>query len=169
MPYVDLVRWRDDTQKAMSLAIARQESHFVPALVSRSYALGMMQIMPFNLEPFAKKLGVKQKITLEDLFKPEVAYTFGTMFLDELNDEFKHPLFVAYAYNGGPGFWRRTLEKKQLFLKNRKYEPWLSLELIANEEPRFYGMKVLANYIIYQELLGYKVQIEPLLKQTLRY
>lgn len=169
MPYVDLVRWRDDTQKAMSLAIAKQESHFVPALVSRSYALGMMQIMPFNLEPFAKKLGIKQDITLEDLFKPEFAYTFGTMFLEELNDEFKHPLFVAYAYNGGPGFWRRTLEKKRLFLKNRKYEPWLSLELIANEEPRFYGMKVLANYIIYQELLGHKVDIESLLKQALRY
>lgn len=169
MPYVDLVHWRDDKQKAMSLAIAKQESHFIPALVSRSYALGMMQIMPFNLEPFAKKLGIKHKVTLEDLFKPEFAYTFGTMFLEELNDEFKHPLFVAYAYNGGPGFWRRTLAKGQLFIKNRKYEPWLSMELIANEEPRFYGMKVLANYIIYQELLGHKVDIESLLKQTLRY
>lgn len=169
MPYVDLVHWRDDKQKAMSLAIAKQESHFIPALVSRSYALGMMQIMPFNLEPFAKKLEIKHKVTLEDLFKPEFAYTFGTMFLEELNDEFKHPLFVAYAYNGGPGFWRRTLAKGQLFVKNRKYEPWLSMELIANEEPRFYGMKVLANYIIYQELLGHKVDIESLLKQTLRY
>lgn len=169
MPYVDLVHWRDDKQKAMSLAIAKQESHFIPALVSRSYALGMMQIMPFNLEPFAKKLEIKYKVTLEDLFKPEFAYTFGTMFLEELNDEFKHPLFVAYAYNGGPGFWRRTLAKGQLFVKNRKYEPWLSMELIANEEPRFYGMKVLANYIIYQELLGHKVDIESLLKQTLRY
>ena len=169
MPYVDLVQWRDDDQKAMALAIAKQESHFIPALVSRSYALGMMQIMPFNLEPFAKKLGIKHKVTLEDLFKPEFAYTFGTMFLEELNDEFKHPLFVAYAYNGGPGFWRRTLAKGQLFVKNRKYEPWLSMELIANEEPRFYGMKVLANYIIYQELLGHKVDIESLLKQTLRY
>lgn len=169
MPYVDLVHWRDDKQKAMSLAIAKQESHFIPALVSRSYALGMMQIMPFNLEPFAKKLEIKHKVTLEDLFKPEFAYTFGTMFLEELNDEFKHPLFVAYAYNGGPGFWRRTLAKGQLFIKNRKYEPWLSMELIANEEPRFYGMKVLANYIIYQELLGHKVDIESLLKQTLRY
>lgn len=169
MPYVDLVHWRDDKQKAMSLAIAKQESHFIPALVSRSYALGMMQIMPFNLESFAKKLEIKHKVTLEDLFKPEFAYTFGTMFLEELNDEFKHPLFVAYAYNGGPGFWRRTLAKGQLFVKNRKYEPWLSMELIANEEPRFYGMKVLANYIIYQELLGHKVDIESLLKQTLRY
>ena len=91
------------------------------------------------------------------------------MFLDELNAEFKHPLFVAYAYNGGPGALRRTLEKKRLFLKNRNYEPWLSLELIPSEETRFYGMKVLANYIIYQQLLGNDIEIETLLKQTLRY
>lgn len=168
MPYVDLVQWRDDDQKAMALAIAKQESHFIPALVSRSYALGMMQIMPFNVQPFAKKLGLSD-VGLEDMFKPEMAYRFGNLFLDELNAEFKHPLFVAYAYNGGPGFWRRTLQKGKLFVKNRKYEPWLSMELIANEEPRFYGMKVIANYIVYQELLGHKVDLESLLKQTLRY
>lgn len=168
MPYVDLVQWRDDDQKAMALAIAKQESHFIPALVSRSYALGMMQIMPFNVQPFAKKLGLSD-VGLEDMFKPEMAYRFGNLFLDELNVEFKHPLFVAYAYNGGPGFWRRTLQKGKLFVKNRKYEPWLSMELIANEEPRFYGMKVIANYIVYQELLGHKVDLESLLKQTLRY
>ena len=168
MPYVDLMQWRDDAQKAMSLAIAKQESGFLPALVSRSYALGMMQIMPFNVEPFAKKLGLST-IRLDSMFDPALAYRFGTMFLDELNAEFKHPLFVAYAYNGGPGALRRTLEKKRLFLKNRNYEPWLSLELIPSEETRFYGMKVRANYINYQQLLGNDIEIETLLKQTLRY
>lgn len=168
MPYVDSIQWRDDDQKAMALAIAQQESHFIPALVSRSYALGMMQIMPFNVQPFAKKLGLSN-VSLEDMFKPEMAYKFGNLFLDELNAEFQHPLFVAYAYNGGPGFWRRSLQKGKLFLKNRKYEPWLSMEIIANEEPRFYGMKVIANYIIYQQLLGHEIELESLLKQTLRY
>ena len=33
--------------KAFVYAIARQESRFVPASVSRSYALGTMQMMPF--------------------------------------------------------------------------------------------------------------------------
>lgn len=168
MPYVELVKWRDDSQKAMSLAIAKQESNFLPALVSRSYALGMMQIMPFNVVPFAKKLGV-ENVRLDSMFDPAFAYRFGSMFLDELDAEFKHPLFVAYAYNGGPGFLRRLLAKKKLFLKSRKYEPWISLELMPSEEPRFYGMKVIANYIIYQQLLGKEIPIEELLKKTLRY
>ncbi len=168
MPYADTIKWRDTEQKAMTFAIAKQESNFLPALISRSYALGIMQIMPFNVEPFAKKLNIPD-IRLDSMFDPKMAYTFGSMFLDELDKEFHHPLFVAYAYNGGPGFLRRTLEKKRLFLKNRKYEPWLSLELLPNEESRFYGMKVLANYITYHNLLGKEVNLEELLQKTLRY
>jgi len=34
-------------RKALMLAIARQESKFIPASISRSFALGMMQFMPF--------------------------------------------------------------------------------------------------------------------------
>ena len=168
MPYTDKLSWRDNSQKAMALAVAKQESTFLPALVSRSYALGMMQIMPFNVEPFARKLK-KTDITLESMFDPVVAYEFGRMYLDELNREFSHPLFNAYAYNGGPGFLRKTLAKKRLFLKSRKYEPWISLELLPVEETRFYGMRVLANYVIYQQLLGNEIDIESLLKKALRY
>ena len=87
--------------------------------------------------------------------------------MEELEREFKNPLFVAYAYNGGPGFLRRTLAQKKLFIKKRKYEPWLSMELIPYEESRMYGLKVLANYIVYQELFGNNIALEQLLKTTL--
>lgn len=166
MPYANSLQWQDNHQKALTYAIAKQESNFLPAIISTSYALGMMQIMPFNVKPFSKSMG-KADITLDDLFKPQIALEMGRFYLAELEEEFKHPLFVAYAYNGGPGFWRRTLAKKTLFLKNRKYEPWLSLELIPYEESKNYGQIVLANYIIYQELLGKKIDIDQFLKQTL--
>lgn len=168
MPYTDLYKWKNNKEKALTLAVAKQESNFIPAVVSTSYALGAMQIMPFNVEPFAKKLGLKN-IKLDSMFDPAFAYQFGTMYLNDLMKEFSHPLFAAYAYNGGPGFLRRTLAKKQFFIKNRNYEPWLSLELIPIEESRFYGMKVLANYIIYNELLGSELNLESLLKETLKY
>lgn len=167
-PYEDSVDWKDDNEKAMVYAIARQESHLLPALVSRSYALGIMQIMPFNVLPFAKEMNVKD-ISLSDMFIPQVSLKFGNYYLNHLKEEFVHPLFVSYAYNGGPGFLRRLLEKKQLFLKGRKYEPWISMELIPYEESRFYGMKVIANYIIYQEILGHKIDLEEFLKQTIIY
>ena len=155
-------------QKALTYAVARQESNLLPALVSTSYALGMMQIMPFNVEPFAKSMGLKN-ITLFDMFDPKIALRFGNFYLKELEREFKNPLFVAYAYNGGPGFLRRTLAKNQLFLKGREYEPWLSMELLAYEESRFYGMKVLANYVIYSQMLGEKIDVQKMLNETLKF
>ena len=165
-PFVQNIKWKNTHQKSLTYAIARQESNFLPALISTSYALGMMQIMPFNVEPFTKSMGLKD-IKLEDMFNPIVALEFGRFYLDELEREFKHPLFVAYAYNGGPGFLRRTLQQKKLFLKKREYEPWLSMELIPYEESRIYGLKVLANYIVYQELFGNNANLEELLKATL--
>lgn len=166
--YDDPKMWRDNEQKALTYAVARQESHLLPALVSTSYALGMMQIMPFNVMPFAKDMGLKD-ISYFDMFDPKTALKFGSFFLDQLKKEFNHPLFVAYAYNGGPGFLRRTLEKKRLFLQDRKYEPWISLELLPYEESRFYGMKVLANYVIYMQMLNQEVNLESLLQEALIY
>ncbi|MDO7252845.1 transglycosylase SLT domain-containing protein [Helicobacter cappadocius] len=167
-PYEGLIGWKDDNEKAMVYAIARQESHLLPALISRSYALGIMQIMPFNVLPFAKEMNIKD-ISLFNMFDPKTSLNFGKYYLNHLKEEFVHPLFVSYAYNGGPGFLRRLLDKKELFLKGRKYEPWISMELIPYEESRFYGMKVLANYVIYQELLGHKIDLEKFLKQTIIY
>lgn len=167
-PYDDLIAWENDDEKSMVYAVARQESHLLPALISRSYALGAMQIMPFNVVPFAKEIGQKD-ITLFDMFDPKTALTFGNYYLNHLKKDFFHPLFVAYAYNGGPGFLRRLLEKNNLFIKGRKYEPWLSMELIPYEESRFYGMKVLANYVIYQKLFGHHINLEDLLTKTLIY
>lgn len=165
-PFSDQISWRDDQQKAFTYAIAKQESNLLPALVSTSYALGMMQIMPFNVQPFAQKLK-KENIKLEDMFNPVIALEFGTFYLDDLGKEFNHPLFVSYAYNGGPGFFRRALKTKTLFVKQRKYDPWLSMELIPYKESRDYGLRVLANYIVYQASFGNNINLEELLKQTL--
>ncbi|PAF50632.1 lytic transglycosylase domain-containing protein [Helicobacter sp. 13S00477-4] len=167
-PYKKLMSSMDDDEKSMVYAIARQESHLLPALISRSYALGIMQIMPFNVLPFAKEMNLKN-IELSDMFDPKIALKFGNHYLNSLKEEFQHPLFVSYAYNGGPGFLRRLLAKNELFLKGRKYEPWLSMELLPYEESRFYGMKVMANYIIYEDLFGRKINIEKFLEKTLIY
>ncbi len=165
-PFSNKIKWKNDHEKAFTYAVAKQESILLPALVSTSYALGMMQIMPFNVQPFAKSLK-RDNISLEDMFDPVTALEFGTFYLNDLSREFKHPLFVSYAYNGGPGFLRRTLKSKTLFLKKRDYEPWLSMELIPYKESRDYGLRVLANYIVYQASFGNNINLENYLKQTL--
>ncbi|MDY5951223.1 MAG: lytic transglycosylase domain-containing protein, partial [Helicobacter sp.] len=167
-PYEGLVKWNSKEEQSLVFSIARQESYFIPTLISRSFALGIMQIMPANVKPFAKEMG-RTDIEYNDLFDPKTSLEMGRHFIKQLQREYKHPLFVAYAYNGGPGFLRRTLKKNELFLKNREYEPWLSMELIPLEETRYYGMRVLANFIIYEKLFGKELNLEKILSETLLY
>ncbi len=162
MPYRDAMIGKDKKRVALLYAIGRQESRFVPASISPSYALGMMQIMPFLIKHLAKKR--KENIDLNDIFNPYIAIEYANTHLDYLNRFLYHPLFVAYAYNGGIGFTKRTIKQKYLF-RSGKYEPYLSMELIDYEESKEYGKKVLANYIIYLNKLGVETKISTLLEE----
>ena len=160
--YKEFIKNYPIERQALILALARQESHFIPASISRSFALGMMQFMPFLIKHIAKQR--KEPITYSDIFKPEVALRFANEHLNYLNKHLSHPLFVAYAYNAGIGYTRRML-RKNLFRGEGRYEPYLSLEMIDNEQANHYGKKVLANYVIYRMLLGSPIKITTLLQQ----
>jgi len=161
MPYRDTLKKMSPQRQALIYAIARQESRFVPASVSRSFALGMMQFMPFLIEHIAKEKG--QKIKLEDMFNPHVAIEYADYHLDYLNKYLYHPLFVAYAYNAGIGFTKRHIKNNRNF-RSGPYEPYMSMEMMDNHEAREYGKKVLSNYVIYLNKLGVNTRIFPLLK-----
>jgi len=142
--------------KAFVYAIARQESRFIPASVSRSYALGTMQIMPFlvkNLQGnIFKQFDYKENIYL------------GVKHLKWLFKKLKHPLMVAYAYNAGIGFVKRKILPK--FKYEGEYEPFLSIELIPFDESREYGKKVITNFVIYSHIFGNKnITLHKLLKK----
>ena len=79
-----------------------------------------MQLMPFNVTAIAKELGESDKVSYLDMFNPAINVPYAEYFTRPLVREFKHPLFVSYAYNGGPGFTRRLLEKNYLFKKKSK-------------------------------------------------
>lgn len=161
MPYRDAMKHMTPERQALIYAIARQESRFVPASVSRSFALGMMQFMPFLVEHVAKEKG--EKIDLDDMFDPYKAIEYADHHLDYLTKYLYHPLFIAYAYNGGIGFTRRHIQNSRHFRKG-PYEPYMSMETMENEEAREYGKKVLANYVIYLNKLGVTTRLFPLLK-----
>ena len=160
MPYREAMWGFSKERRAILYALARQESRFVPASVSPSYALGMLQIMPFLIKHLAKER--KEKLDLNEMFDPYVAISYANQHLNYLNKWLYHPLFIAYAYNGGIGFTKRTIRSKHLFKKGT-YEPYLSMELIDSIEARNYGKKVLANYVIYANSLGVQTKISPLL------
>lgn len=140
-------------RQALIYALGRQESRFIPSSISTAYAMGVMQIMPFLSKAIAKQLD--ENYDINDQLKPDVNLKYANFHLNYLEPQMKHPLLVAYAYNGGIGFTRRML-KNGLFNKKSQYkelEPFLSMELVPYNETRKYGKKVLANYYIYKNHL----------------
>jgi len=164
MPYRDMLSKLPKSRQAILYAIARQESRFVPGAISSSYALGLMQIMPFLIDDIAKKR--KEKIDYDDMFDPRTALVYANDHMNYLTKWLQHPLFVAYAYNAGIGYTRRMLGKKKLFQSNKGFEPYLSLERLNNSQANRYGKHVLANYVIYMNKLGVPIRMVDLM-QTL--
>jgi len=162
IPYREAMWGFSKERMAILYAIGRQESRFVPASVSPSYALGMMQIMPFLIKHLAKER--KEKLDLSEMFNPYIAISYANQHMNYLKKWLYHPLFVAYAYNGGIGFTRRTIKSNHLFKKG-KYEPYLSMELVDQEESKEYGKKVLANYVIYLNILGVQTKVSDFLSR----
>ena len=152
----DIYDDKNVTFRAYVYAIARQESRFVPASVSRSYALGTMQIMPFLV------ISLKGDIFKQFDYKQNMK--LGVKHLKWLFAKLNDPIFVAYAYNGGIGFVNRRV--KSYFKYTGKYEPFLSMELVPYDESREYGKKVIANYVIYSHIFGDKnLTLHKLLKK----
>jgi len=161
-PYRSTMRKFSKERQALIYAIARQESRFVPASVSRSFALGMMQFMPFLIRHVAKEKG--EHIDYDEIFNPVKAIEYADFHLDYLNKYLYHPLFVAYAYNGGIGFTRKLIKNKKYF-RPGPFEPYLSMEKMTNVEAREYGKRVLTNYVVYLNKLGKPTRLLPLIEQ----
>ncbi len=154
-PWYDAISALPVKRRALLLALARQESRFIPTEVSYSYALGMMQFMPFLAKAIAKERGIRD-FRYEMMFDPRIAYDFANTHLDYLEKFLQHPLLIAYAYNGGIGYTRRRVVQNAECFGNGAYEPFMSMELLPNAQARRYGKKVLANYVVYARLLGIK-------------
>ena len=155
MPYDNYMKNLTNDDKALIYAIMRQESCLIPSALSSSYALGLMQLMPFLVDIISKQCG--EKICYNDMFKPKKNIAYALKHIKWMKKSLYHPLFIAYAYNGGMGFFRRFL--KQGKFSDAKYEPFLSMELMSNAQSREYGKKVLANYVMYKRIMGDKVSI----------
>jgi soluble lytic murein transglycosylase len=157
-PYDQYMTNLSPDQKALVYALMRQETRLIPGLISRSFALGLMQIMPFNIDTISKVHPLKPT-TYFDMLKPEMSIAYSIAHMQHLIDYLHNPILIAYGYNGGIGSTKRMLMDGGRFLPG-PFEPFLSMELIGNDENREYGKKVLANYIIYKKIFGEPVQLK---------
>jgi soluble lytic murein transglycosylase len=159
-PFRSSLKPHDDHMKALILAIGRQESRFIPTALSSSYAIGVMQIMPFNIKSIASLK--RENVTLTDLFDPIKNIDYATVLINDLQNKLGHPLFISYAYNGGLGFTKRMIEAGNFQEHSHTFEPFLSLELVPYAESREYGKKVLTNYVMYRAVFNGSLGKEPL-------
>jgi len=145
------------SQKALFYALARQESRFIPAQTSRSYAIGLMQMMPFLIRSF------NPKEEMIEFYTQKTNVKYAKKHINWLLKRLNHPLFVSYAYNGGIGFTKRKV--LNYFKFQGEFEPFFSMEMVPYSESREYGKKVLTNYVIYRKLLNSPVTLHKMLKK----
>ncbi len=146
----------------ISLAIARQESLFHKRALSRSGAIGLMQIMPKTGREIAVRLKEKN-YTTERLFEPELNYRFGSYYIHKLLKRFKLFPLAAAAYNCGPSRVKRALKsfgkvkgKGDLVLFTDVYLPFA--------ETREYVKRTLVNLYYYSNLYGNGTEWKTFLK-----
>jgi len=165
MPYDKYLQGSSNEDKALIYALMRQESQLIPSALSSSFALGLMQMMPFVTNAISKEIR-KPIQNLNEMFEPKNNLRYAKHHLRWMKRSLYHPLFIAYAYNGGIGFFKRYLLNDNF--NKGKYEPFLSMEMMSNTESREYGKKVLANYVMYKKILGEKVSIVDLLDNLMK-
>ena len=89
-------------------AVMKVESNFDPYAVSRSGAIGLMQIMPATAAGFIGLRGTKQSLN-QQLMDPAINVHAGALYLRSLLDTFSHRVDLALAaYNAGSGNVRKA-------------------------------------------------------------
>ncbi len=140
-------------EKALILAVIRQESAFQQDAVSAAGALGLMQLMPGTAKSVAKKVGLpyaKGRLTSDSSYN----VSLGRAYLGEMLDRFGGSYVLAIAsYNAGPGRVAEWLvQNRDPRRQNVDTIDWI--ESIPFSETRNYVQRVIENVQVYRQLLG---------------
>ena len=129
----------------LTLAIIKTESNFEENCVSRSGAIGLMQLM----ETTAKEQAEKIKLEYYDgiLYNPEQYIKIGLYYFHSLLDYFNNNyILAAVAYNAGIGNTEKWIEDGIIT------DEGIGIENIPFKETNIYVRKIIRNYTIYKEL-----------------
>jgi soluble lytic murein transglycosylase-like protein len=128
------------------LSIMRQESGYNTRARSAAGARGLLQLTIDVANKYMKGAGI-ERVTEEDLYRPEVNIPVGVEYLSQLFRMFPDlPEAVAASYNGGEDNVERWVRRAV-----HKDNGVFAAE-IGFAESKDYAMKVLANYRAYQQL-----------------
>lgn len=148
-PYLNSVRReaiRSSVPEHWIYGIMRQESLFVHDIRSSANAVGLMQLLPSTARRVAQQLGLKQP-SRKDLTIASLNIRLGVSYFRSLLNRTEGDLVNSLiGYNAGPK--RISQWKSMIGASDRD----MFIESIPFTETRNYIMKVLVNFIIYEEI-----------------
>jgi soluble lytic murein transglycosylase len=126
-------------------SLIRQESEFNPGAVSRSEALGLMQLLPVTGRQVARQMNMR-RLSPTQLLSPTTNIQLGTRYFRELVDKFGGQVeYALAAYNAGP-------DKVQEWLGEKYRDPQEFVESIPFTETREYVEAIMRNAGLYRQL-----------------
>lgn len=140
-------------ERALALALTRQESAFNAAAVSSSGALGLMQLLPGTARDVAVKLGVP---FIQDKLTRDPAYNvlLGSQYLADMLQRFGGSYELALAaYNAGPSRVARWLESMG-DPRGGKIDMIDWIEMIPFRETRNYVQRIMEGVGVYRDRLS---------------
>ena len=148
-PYSKTIdKYADDRglDRAFVYGLIRQESRFMPKIVSSAKARGLMQVMPATARQVARRHRYG-KYRLSRLTRVDTNVIIGTRYLADLGGALgNHPVLMAAGYNAGPGRPKRWTKRGGGWL--------VYIETIPITETRLYVKHVLANRAHYDYAMG---------------
>ncbi len=152
IPEFEMLAGARPVERALMMALARQESEFNPDARSRAGARGLMQLMPATARMMARIN--KLPYSLAKLNDPEYNAKLGTSYMRRLLDRFDQSYIMMLAgYNAGPG---RVGQWIGQFGDPRKpsVDPVDWVERIPFTETRVYVHKILESLQVYRAILN---------------
>jgi len=159
-------KYPESPEKALVLAITRQESNFDPGASSSAGAKGLMQLMPATATALAKAARIpynKNKLTADPAFNIRLGSSYLTSLVNTFDGSY---VLAAAAYNAGPGRarqWIRQFGDPQ----DASVDAIDWVEQIPFSETRSYVQRVMENVMVYRAVLNGTPKIEHNLEKEL--
>jgi soluble lytic murein transglycosylase len=151
-PVIDLGS-TGSVERALALAVTRQESGFNAAAISSSGALGLMQLMPATAREVAGKMSlpfIQSKLTSD----PQYNVALGSQYLSQMLQRFGGSYELALAaYNAGPNRVARWLDTMG-DPRSGKIDMVDWIEMIPLRETRNYVQRIMESVGVYRDRLS---------------
>jgi soluble lytic murein transglycosylase len=152
IPEFEMLSGARPVERALMMALARQESEFNPEAVSSAGARGLMQLMPGTARMMARINNLRYRVS--SLNDPVYNAKLGSSYMRRLLNRFDESYIMMLAgYNAGPGRVNQWIE---LFGDPRRpgVDPVDWVERIPFTQTRVYVHKIMESLQVYRAVLA---------------